>query len=87
MLSYEWTSVLSRKNTDKVYVQTMPEADIDSAHNLLFAKICTVLKKIMKFQTGKPRCDLEKLHATRQEGQDALEENFSASNMKVGMWK
>ena len=40
------------KNTDKVYVQTKPEADIDSDHNLLLAKICTVLKKIMKFQNG-----------------------------------
>jgi hypothetical protein len=78
---------LSRKNTGKVYVQTLPEADIDSAHNLLFAKICIVLNKIIKFQNGKPRCDLEKLHAIRQEGQDALEENFSASNMKVGMWR
>jgi hypothetical protein len=56
----------------------MPEADIGSDHNLLFAKICTVLKKFIKFQNGKPRCDLDKLHALRQEGQDAPEENFSA---------
>jgi len=69
---------VSRKNTDKVYVRTMPEADIGSDHNLLFAKICTVLKKFIKFQNGKPRCDLDKLHALRQEGQDAPEENFSA---------
>jgi hypothetical protein len=38
----------------------MPEADIDSDHNLLFAKICTIMKKIIKFQNGKPRYDLEK---------------------------
>jgi hypothetical protein len=42
------------KKTDKLYVQTLPEADTDSDHNLLFAKICTVLKKIIKFQNGKP---------------------------------
>jgi endonuclease/exonuclease/phosphatase family metal-dependent hydrolase len=30
-------------------VQTLPEADIDSDHNLLVAKICTRLKKIIRF--------------------------------------
>jgi hypothetical protein len=35
--------------------QTMPGADIDSDHNLLVVKICTGLKKIVKFQKGKPR--------------------------------
>jgi hypothetical protein len=29
-------------------VQTMPGADMDSDHNLLVAKICTTLKKIME---------------------------------------
>ena len=33
------------KNTDKVHVQTIPEADIDPDHNLLLVKICAVLKK------------------------------------------
>jgi len=31
-------------------VQTMPGADIDSDHNLLVAKFCTRLKKIIRFQ-------------------------------------
>ena len=31
-------------------VQTLPVADIDSEHNLLVAKICTSLKKIIRFQ-------------------------------------
>jgi hypothetical protein len=31
-------------------VQTLPGADIDSDHNLLVAKICTRLKKIIRFQ-------------------------------------
>jgi hypothetical protein len=43
-------------------VQTMPGADIDFDHNLLVVKICTRLKKIMKFQKGKPRWNMEKLY-------------------------
>jgi hypothetical protein len=41
----------------------MPGADIDSDQNLLVAKICTRLKKIVKIQKGKPKLDLEKLYA------------------------
>jgi endonuclease/exonuclease/phosphatase family metal-dependent hydrolase len=44
-------------------VQTLPGTDIDSDHNLLVAKICTRLKKIMRFHKKKPRWDLEKLYA------------------------
>jgi endonuclease/exonuclease/phosphatase family metal-dependent hydrolase len=36
-------------------VQTLPEADIDSDHNLLVAKICTILKKIIRFQKRRPQ--------------------------------
>jgi len=43
--------------------QAMHRADIYSASDLLVAKVCTRLKKIIKFQKGKPRWDLEKLHA------------------------
>jgi hypothetical protein len=48
-------------------VQTMPGADIDSDHNLLVATICTRSKKIIRFHKRKPRWDLEKLYAQRQE--------------------
>jgi len=41
-------------------VQTLPRADIDSDYNLLVAKICTRLKKIIRFQNRKPQWDLEK---------------------------
>jgi hypothetical protein len=41
-------------------VQTQPGADIDSDHNLLVAKICTTLKRIIRFQKRKPVWDLEK---------------------------
>jgi hypothetical protein len=44
-------------------VQTKPGADIDSDHNLLVAKICTILKRIIRLQKKKPRWDLEKLQA------------------------
>jgi hypothetical protein len=66
-------------------VQTLPGADIDSDHNLLVAKICTRLKKIIRFQKRKPISDLEKLHAERQEVHDSLEEKLGAINVKVGM--
>ena len=44
-------------------VQTLPGADIDCDHNLLFAKICTRLKKTIRFYKRRPRWDLEKLYA------------------------
>jgi hypothetical protein len=47
-------------------VQTLPGADIDSDHNLLVAKICTRLKKIIRFQKRRPQWDLEKLYAQPQ---------------------
>ena len=59
-------------------VQTLPGADIDSDHNILVAKICTILKKIIRFRKRRPRWDLEKLHAQRQRVQDILEEKLGA---------
>jgi len=35
-------------------VQTLPGADVDSDHNLLVAKICTRLKKIIRLQKRRP---------------------------------
>jgi hypothetical protein len=58
-------------------VQTLPAADIDSDHNLLVAKFCTRLKKIIRFQKRRPRWDLDKLYAQRQRVQDTVEEEFS----------
>ena len=48
-------------------VQTLPGADIDSDHSLLVAKICTRLKKIIRFQKRRPQWNLEKLY-TKQNG-------------------
>ena len=47
-------------------------------------KICTRLKKIMKFRKGKPRWDLENLYAQRQEVQDALEKKLGALGCESG---
>jgi hypothetical protein len=41
-------------------LQTLPRADIDSDHNILVAKICTRLKKIIRLQKGKSHCEFEK---------------------------
>jgi hypothetical protein len=65
-------------------VQTLPGADIDSDHNLLVAKICTRLKKIISFQRRRPRWDLEKLYAQRQRVQDTLEEKLGAIGCESG---
>jgi hypothetical protein len=53
-------------------VQTKPGADFDSDHNLLVAKICTRLKRIIRFQKRKPRWDLDKLQAQGQKVQESL---------------
>ena len=65
-------------------VQTLPGADIDSDHNLLVAKVCTRLKKIIRFQNSRPRWDLEKLYAQRQRVQDNLEEKLGAIECESG---
>jgi hypothetical protein len=65
-------------------VQTLPGSDIDTDHSLLVAKICTGLKKIMRFQKRRPRWDLEKLYAQRQRVQDTLEEKISAIGCENG---
>ena len=59
-------------------VQTLHGADIDSDHNLLVAKICTRLKKIIMFQKRRPQWNLEKLYAQRQRVQDTLQEKLGA---------
>jgi len=40
-------------------VQTLPGADIDCDHNLLVAKMCTRLKKIIRFQKRRAKWGLE----------------------------
>jgi hypothetical protein len=65
-------------------VQTLPGADIDSDHNFLVAKICTRLKKIIRFHKQKPRWDLEKLYAQRQKVHDSLEEKLGKIKCESG---
>jgi hypothetical protein len=59
-------------------------ADIGSGHNLLVVEICTRLRKIIRFQKGKARWNLEKFYAQRQTDQDTLEETFSAVDCESG---
>ena len=65
-------------------VQTLHGADIDSDHNLLAAKVRTSLKKNIRFQTSRPRWDLEKLYAQRQRVNDTLEDKLGAIECESG---
>ena len=56
----------------------MSGADTDTDRNLLVDKFRTRLKKIMRFQKGRPRWDLEKLYDHRQRVQDTLQEKTGA---------
>jgi exonuclease III len=60
-LDYTLVKQLFRNSTKDV--QTQPGADIDCDHNLLVAKICTSLKRIIRLQKRKPVWDLEKFQA------------------------
>jgi hypothetical protein len=44
-------------------MQTLTKADINSKDKLVFAKICTRFKKIKKLLKGRPRWNVENLHA------------------------
>ena len=59
-------------------------ADTDFDCNLLIAKICTVLKKFVRFQRGRPRRNFEKLYAEREKVQDILEEKLDAIECEIG---
>jgi hypothetical protein len=61
-------------------VQRQPRADINSDHNLLVAKICTRLKRIIRLQRSKAVWDLEKLQARRQKVQESYEEKLHAGD-------
>jgi hypothetical protein len=65
-------------------IHRLLEADIDSDHNLLVAKVSTRLKKIMQFQKRRPRWDLEKLYTQRQRVQDSREEKLGAIGSESG---
>jgi hypothetical protein len=57
-----------------------PGADIDYDHSLLVAKICTRLKRIVRFQKRKPIRDLEILQSQRQKVQESSEEKLRAGD-------
>ena len=51
---------------------------------MIAAKICTRLKKIIRFQKRRPQWDLDKLYAQRQRVQDTLEEKLGATGCDSG---
>jgi len=65
-------------------VQTLPGADIDSDNNLLVARICTRLKKIIRFQKRRPQWGLEKMYTKKQTVQDTLEGKLGAIECESG---
>jgi hypothetical protein len=65
----------------------MPGGDTDSDHDSLVAKICSRLKKIIKFQKGKRRWAVQKLHAQRQKVQYTLEEKLGEKECESGKVK
>ena len=69
---WDYINVKLRFRNSTKDVQAVRGADTDPDHNLLVGNICTKLKKIMKFQKGKQRRDLQKLHF-RRKTQDTLE--------------
>ena len=62
-------------------VQTLAGADIDSDHNLLVAKICTRLKKIIRFQKRRPQW---KFYTQKQTVRDTLEGKLGAIECDSG---
>ena len=72
-------------------MQTLLGAGIDSDHNLLVAKICTRLKKMLRFHQSRTQWDLQKLYVQRQRVQNILEEKIGAIGRDSGnvemQWK
>jgi len=78
-------------HTCETSIQKRCEGCVDTAWgrywrwpHLLVAKICTRLKKIIRFQKRRPLWNLEKLYAQRQRVQDTLEEKFGAIGCDSG---
>jgi hypothetical protein len=65
-------------------VQILPGAGTDSDHDLLVAKICTALPKIIRFRKGNPRWDLVKLYAQQQRVQDVVQEKLGETACESG---
>ena len=55
-------------------MQALPGADIVSDHNILIAKICTTLKKIIKFQNRIPQRHMEKLYTQKKSAEYSRKE-------------
>jgi len=58
-----WTTYLRSINAQTTWNMSRPGANIDSDHNILISKTCSMLKKIINFQKAKPGWDLGKLYS------------------------
>ena len=66
-------------------VQKLCGVGIYCDSNLLDAKMCITLKKIMKFQMGKPRWSVEYLYGVRQKAENFVEGNCFGSDVELGI--
>jgi hypothetical protein len=66
-------------------MQKLGGAGIYCDSKLLDAKMCIILKKIVKFQKGKPRWNVENLYAVRQKAKNFVENNLLGSDVKLGI--
>jgi len=66
-------------------MQKLRGADIYCDSNWLGGKMFIGLKKIVKFQKGKPRCKVENLCVQRQKAKNFVEFILCGSNVELGM--
>jgi len=66
-------------------VHELRGAGVYSYSSVLGVKMCIRLKKIMKFQKGKQKWNVEKLYAARQKVEKFVEIHLLESDVKLGM--
>ena len=82
-----WTTYMWNIGKSINIMQKLRGAGIYCDSNWLDAKICIRLKKIMKFEKGKPRWNLENLYAVRQKTENFVEAILVESDVELEMWK
>lgn len=79
--TFLWNNIKSIKDVHELH-----GAGIYCDSNWLDAKMCTGLKKIMKFQMAKQRWNVE-IYAARLKAENFLEGNLLWLDVELGMWK
>ena len=65
-------------------MQKLRAASIYCDSDFVNAKMCIRLKKIINFQKGKPRWNVENLYAVRQEPENFVEDKLLGSDVELG---